>query len=95
MNNSYLENNAKAIIRADDGLKVYALGDGEFSSNRPIEGIQFFRRRFDVWGNHPHVPLHDALEISLRAVPDYYTAKIEVLREDEKPYFKNDKDLIF
>jgi len=94
MDIEFSENTAVAIIEASDGLRVYAFDDGNFTSNSLIPDIRSFRRVFEQWSNHPHVPKEDALTIALRSVPDYFSDEIKTIRREEKP-FTDDKETIY
>jgi len=91
MDIEFLEKNAVAIIEANDGLRVYAFDDGNFTSNRLIPHIADFRRVWEMWGDHPHIPKDGTLTMALRSVLEYASGEIKTIRREEKPFTDDDK----
>ena len=91
MDIEFSENTAVAIIEASDGLRVYAFDDGNFTSNRLIPHIADFRKVWELWGDHPHVPKDNTLKMALRNVLEYASGEIETIRREEKPFINDDK----
>ena len=86
MDLEYSEKEAVAIIEAEDGLRVYAFDDGNFTSNKLIPSISTFRNRFEMWGYHQHIPKEYALMIAIFSIPEYTHQNIEIVRGEEKAF---------